>query len=68
MSLRFRDGRSLPVAQSGPGFVILQGPAPFPGAAGEEVFLEIVIDGVGTESRARLMERVESGAVKVLVG
>jgi hypothetical protein len=68
MSLRFSDGRSLPVAQSGPGFVILRDPAPFPGVAGEHTVLAIVIDGVGSESRVRLVERLEAGAMKVLVG
>lgn len=68
MSLCFSDGRSLAVAQSGPGFVILQEPAPFERAAGEGAILEIVVDGVESDSQLRLLECLETGAVKVLVG
>lgn len=48
--------------------MILQEAAPFDKAAGEEAILEIVVDGVESEPRVRLLEGLETGAVKVLVG
>jgi hypothetical protein len=67
MSLRFPDGRSSAVAQSGPGFVILSEPTMFAMTEGEALVLAISVDGDLRETRMRIAAPVKVGGAEVLV-